>query len=126
MEIGIGKALEYSGLGIAIVFALIIVLMIVVKIMTTIIRGAIATREKTAASHAVAGGTGANPAAVGTAADVGADQKALAPGSAGDVKLYDVPDRDAAMIMAIVAHQLNAPLNELRFLSIREVKEDEV
>ena len=31
MELGIGKALEYSGLGIAIVFALIIVLMIVVK-----------------------------------------------------------------------------------------------
>ena len=57
MERGIGKALEYSGLGIAIVFAMIIVLMIVVKIMTTIIRGAIATREKTAASHAVAGGT---------------------------------------------------------------------
>ena len=127
MEIGIGKALEYSGLGIAIVFALIIVLMIVVKIMTTIIRGAITTREKTAASQAAAGGTGANPVAAGSAAaNAGTDQRALAPGSVGDVKLYDVPDRDAAMIMAIVAHQLNAPLNELRFLSIREVKEDEV
>lgn len=127
MEIGIGKALEYSGLGIAIVFALIIVLMIVVKIMTTIIRRAITTREKTAASHAAAGSTSANPAAAGSAAaNAGADQRALAPGSVGDVKLYDVPDRDAAMIMAIVAHQLNAPLNELRFLSIREVKEDEV
>lgn len=127
MEIGIGKALEYSGLGIAIVFALIIVLMIVVKIMTMIVRGAIAARDKAAADHAVANTVTADSAGVKpTAANAGADQKALAPGSVGDVKLYDVPDRDAAMIMAIVAHQLNAPLNELRFLSIREVKEDEV
>lgn len=46
----------------------------------------------------------------------------VAPGSAGELKLYDVSDRDAAMIMAIVANQMGKPLNELRFLSIREVK----
>ena len=45
-----------------------------------------------------------------------------APGSAGEVKLYDVPDRDAAMIMAIVADKMGKPLNELRFKSIKEVK----
>lgn len=49
-----------------------------------------------------------------------------APGSAGQVKLYDVPDREAAMIMAIVADKMGKPLNELRFLSIKEVKDDEV
>ena len=27
---------------------------------------------------------------------------AVAPGSAGEIKLYDVPDKEAAMIMAIV------------------------
>ena len=47
---------------------------------------------------------------------------AAAPGSAGELKLYDVDPKDAAMIMAIVAHQLQKPLNELRFKSIREVK----
>ena len=46
-----------------------------------------------------------------------------APGTAGKVKLYDVPDREAAMIMAIVANRMNRPLNELRFLSIKEVHE---
>ena len=46
----------------------------------------------------------------------------LAPGSAGDVKLYDTDPRDAAMIMAIVADKLRKPLNELRFVSIKEVK----
>ncbi len=49
-----------------------------------------------------------------------------APGSAGELKLYDTDPRDAAMIMAIVADTLGKPLNELRFISIREVKEDEV
>ena len=47
---------------------------------------------------------------------------AAAPGSAGEVKLFNVPDKDAAMLMAIVAHKLNKPLNELRFKSIKEVK----
>lgn len=43
-------------------------------------------------------------------------------GSAGEIKLYNVSDRDAAMIMAIVASQMGKPLNELRFKSIKEVK----
>jgi hypothetical protein len=30
------------------------------------------------------------------------------------------------MVMAIVADSLGKPVNELRFISIREVKEDEV
>ena len=46
-----------------------------------------------------------------------------APGSAGDLMLYDTDPRDAAMIMAIVAGDLGKPLNKLRFKSIREVKE---
>ena len=47
---------------------------------------------------------------------------APAPGSAGKLKLYDTPDKEAAMIMAIVANQMSRPLNELRFISIKEVK----
>ena len=49
--------------------------------------------------------------------------KPLAPGSAGEVKLYDTDPRDAAMIMAIVADRMQNPLIELRFISIKEVKE---
>ena len=45
-----------------------------------------------------------------------------APGTAGDFKLYNTDPRDAAMVMAIVADTLGKPLNELRFISIREVK----
>ena len=46
----------------------------------------------------------------------------LAPGSAGQLKLYDTPPKTAAMLMAIVADKLGKPLNELRFISIKEVK----
>lgn len=45
-----------------------------------------------------------------------------APGSAGRVKLHDVEPKTAAMLMAIVADKTGKPLNELRFISIKEVK----
>ena len=45
-----------------------------------------------------------------------------APGTAGEVKLFDVPDKTAAMLMAITADKLGEPLNTLRFISIKEVK----
>lgn len=46
----------------------------------------------------------------------------VAPGSAGAVKIYDVPPKTAAMLMAIAADKAGKPLNELRFISIKEVK----
>ncbi len=51
---------------------------------------------------------------------------AVAPGSAGQLKLHSVEPKTAAMLMAIVADKLGKPLNELRFISIKEVNEDEV
>ena len=60
--------------------------------------------------------------AVAAAAPVAAPAQPLAPGSAGQLKLYDTPPKAAAMIMAIVADTLGKPLNELRFISIKEVK----
>ena len=44
-----------------------------------------------------------------------------APGSAGQLKLNSVDPKTAAMLMAIVADKLQKPLNELRFISIKEV-----
>lgn len=46
-----------------------------------------------------------------------------APGTAGELKLYDTDPKTAAIIMAIVAEKTGKPLNELRFKSIKEVKE---
>ena len=45
----------------------------------------------------------------------------LAAGTAGECKFYNVGDREAAMLMAIVANKLGKPLNTLRFKSMKEV-----
>ena len=50
-------------------------------------------------------------------------KKEEAKGTAGTILLHDVPEREAAMVMAVVAHRLGKPLNQLRFKSIREVKD---
>ena len=64
-----------------------------------------------------------NKAASAAAAPVAAPQAPAptAPGSAGKLKLHDVEPKTAAMVMAIVADKLGKPLNELRFISIKEV-----
>lgn len=49
-------------------------------------------------------------------------EKPAAPGTAGQVKLHSVPPKTAAMLMAIVANKMDKPLNELRFISIKEVE----
>lgn len=51
-----------------------------------------------------------------------APEKPAAPGSAGQVKLHGVEPKAAAMVMAIVANKMGKPLNELRFISIKEVQ----
>ena len=48
--------------------------------------------------------------------------KATAHGTAGQLKTYDVEPKTCAMLMAIVADKMGKPLNELRFISIKEVK----
>ena len=107
-KVSIGDAAITAVLGYAVVFvglfALMLVVMAVGKVMVA--------RDKKAA-----------PAVQEAAAPAPAAPTAPpAPGSAGQIKLYDTSDKDAAMIMAIVAHKLGKPLNELRFISIKEVK----
>ena len=51
-----------------------------------------------------------------------AAQAPAAPGSAGHVKLHGVEPKTAAMLMAIVADKTKTPLNQLRFISIKEVE----
>ena len=109
-KVGIGDAAITALLGYAVVFLGLALLMIVVIIMGKIMSG-----KKKAAPAAA-------PAAVPAAPAAAAPTAAPAPGSAGEIKLYDTPDRDAAMIMAIVADKMGKPLNELRFISIKEVK----
>ena len=63
----------------------------------------------------------AAPAAA-AAAPVPEAPKPVAPGAAGQLMLHDVEPKTAAMLMAIVADKMGKPINELRFISIKEVK----
>ena len=110
-KVAIPDAAITALLGYAVVFFGLFLLMMVVIIMGKIMQKATAEQEAPAAAPAAA----PVPVAEAPAA-------APAPGSAGKLKLYDTPDRDAAMIMAIVADKMGKPLNELRFISIKEVK----
>ena len=107
--IGIGEAGVYALLGYGMVFFGLILLMLVVMVMGKIFTA----KEAKAAAAAPA------PAAAPAAPAVEAPK---APGSAGQLKLHDVEPKTAAMIMAIVADKMGKPLNELRFISIKEVK----
>ena len=109
LKMNLGDAAIDAVMGYAIVFLGIALLVLVVVLM-----GRIMSRKKSAP---------AAPAAERQPVPAPAPVPAgpTAPGTAGDLKLYGTPDRDAAMIMAIVADELKIPLNELRFISIREV-----
>ena len=108
-DISVGTAGLVALLGYAVVFIGLIALMVVVMIM-----GKVMSAKKTAPAAAPAAATAA-PAPAPTAAP------ALATGVAGECKLYNVGDREAAMLMAIVANKLGKPLNTLRFKSMKEV-----
>ena len=113
--IGILDAAIVAVLGYAVVFFGLILLMCVIIVMGKIF---IAKDKKKAELNAAAKATiAAVPVATPAAAPA-----ATAPGSAGKLKLYDVEPKTAAMLMAIVADKMGKPLNELRFISIKEVK----
>ena len=110
-DISIGTAGLVALLGYAVVFAGLIALMAVIMIV-----GKIMVAKKSAPAAA--------PAAAAAAAAPASAPKAvpaLATGVAGECKLYNVGDREAAMLMAIVANKLGKPLNTLRFKSMKEV-----
>ena len=109
--IGIGEAGVYALLGYGMVFFGLILLMVVVMIMGKVFT---AKKEKPAAAPA--------PAAAAPAAPAAPVEAPVAPGPAGQLKTYDVPPKTCAMLMAIVADKMGKPLNELRFISIKEVK----
>jgi len=105
-NMGLGKAGVNALLGYAVVFFGLILLMIVMILLGKIF---IAAEKKNAPKNDA-------PAAVPVSEPV------AAPGAAGQLKLHNVEPKTAAMLMAIVADKLGKPINELRFISIKEVE----
>ena len=107
VNISVPDALLTALLGYGVVFLGLVLLMAVVLVMGRIMAR---TPASAAPADAAAPETPAAPAE-------------KAPGAAGELKLYNTDPRDAAMVMAIVADATGIPLNQLRFKSIKEVKE---
>ena len=105
MNLNISDAAVLAGLGYLMVFVGLIALMLVIM---AVGKGFSAKKKQ--------------PAMEIIAAPVEEAPVIEAPGTAGQLKLYDTPPKTAAILMAIVADKLGKPLNELRFISIKEVK----
>ena len=112
MEIRLLDAGILAATGYGVVFAGLIVLMLVIML----VGKAFSAKKKEKAVEETA------EAAAEVIPVVEEPAVPVAPGSAGQLKLYDTPPKTAAMLMAIVADKMGKPLNELRFISIKEVK----
>ncbi len=115
-NLGLAEAGIIALLGYAVVFFGLILLMLVVMAL-----GKSFSRKDTKTPVVPAPAPAAAPVAAAPAAALNANEPA--PGSAGKLKLHNVEPKTAAMLMAIVAHKMGKPLNELRFISIKEVEE---
>ena len=93
--------------------AIAIVAVLALFVIAMVIRKAILNKKAAAQSFEVKETTETAPVA---------GSGALAKGTAGKIKLHDVDPKTAAMLMAIVADKTGKPLNELRFISIKEIK----
>ena len=110
VNISIANAGIVALLGYSVVFFGLVLLMCVI----TLLGKAFVAAENKAKAAAPVAAPAAAPAPAVTADP--------APGSAGKLKLHDVEPKTAAMLMAIVADKMGKPINELRFISIKEVK----
>ena len=106
-HLGLADAGVIALLGYAVVFFGLILLMIVITIL-----GKAFTKKNAKPQTAAAPAAAPAPEA----------PKPEAPGAAGQLMLHDVEPKTAAMLMAIVADKMGKPINELRFISIKEVK----
>ena len=109
-EVTVTDSLLLSLVGFSIVFAVLVVLILVVKLIRLVLK-----KEQVEAA--------ASKPAKDSSGSVALTSKVPAPGSMGEINLYSVEDKTAAMLMAIVADEMNVPLNELRFISITELEE---
>ena len=106
------EAIILSLIGIAIVFAVLIVLWVIITLTGKIIEKSPAMSKKMSKIFKKK-----------SKEEEPAVEAPKANGTCGELVLINTDERDAAMIMAIVADTTGVPLNELRFKSIKRIDE---
>lgn len=128
-DLKVGDAALLALIGVAIVFVVLILLMLIVQLEGKIFEGSEKLREKhpewsEKIQNVKQKMTFWKKKEQKQEEDTQNQEKQYAQGTCGELKLINTDERDAAMIMAIVADETNTPLNELRFKSIKRVEED--
>jgi len=112
-SLNLSQALLVSLLGVLVVFFVLLIIMWFIQLLGKVVGGAAKKAEKPA------------PAPAPAAAPVAAPVQTAAPAGPvmldGRVQLNTVSDRTAVMLMAIVADEMGLPLDELQFISIKEI-----
>ncbi len=106
-DLSIGEVLLYSVVGILTVIAVLAILAILITLVSRLV-------ARFAAKPAVR-----EPVPGPDVLKIEEIKPELPAATQGEIKLRDVDDQTAALLMAIVADQTGIPLNELRFKSIK-------
>lgn len=109
----VSRMLLISLIGFIVVFAVLGVIALFVKLLGTVFDTMAAKKKKTRTPAQSPTVTGTNEKAPAAAEPVKAE-----------VKLTDVTDEQAAMIMAIVSHRSGIPLNRLKFNYIKPAEDN--
>lgn len=124
--ITIGEALNVSVTGFIVVLLILALLAVLVLLLSKGIRAVENKAKKSSKSAPKAKAKAEQAPAKAPAATVApaAPQTATLPAncSTGQLDLYDVDEKTAAVIMAIVSHESGIPLNRLQFKSIKAIE----
>ncbi len=127
-KLSVGNAALLALIGTVIVFVVLILLMLIVQLEGKIFEGSEKLREKHPEWNEKIQNAKQKmmfwKKKKEKQEDTQVEEKQYAQGTCGELKLINTDERDAAMIMAIVADETQTPLNELRFKSIKRVEEE--
>ncbi len=117
-----GQALVLSVIGLVIVILALAFLAVMLLVLNKILPSLTGKKQESPAVTAAPVVQQAAPAVVEEKRAIPAGMAELpANQSQGEINLYSVDDKTAAMIMAIVSDTSKIPLNELYFKSIKEI-----
>lgn len=113
MQLGLGETLKTSVVG----FVVVLVILAVIALLIKLISAVFTSIEKAASKKKTA------DAPIAAAPSAASGRQLSATESQGELKLENVDEPTAAVIMAIVSNQSGIPLNRLAFKSIKLIEE---
>ena len=120
-SVTIGESFALAGVSMSIIMAVLACIMVLIYLMSGFFK--LLEKHNPALKAKIDALFSKRNASTEAEAPIATEEKDVvtARGSCGNIVLKNVTDREAAMIMAIVADKMQTPLNELRFKSIKKI-----